>query len=121
MIKKRIGTDLFIKMTILEDGNPADLSNVYDLKAYVTKLDTQENTIKTPKISGNIATIQWNSSNNKELGMYSATIEYSRTSSDSETGYIHYITDIPCAFCIVRYSTQEENTDTCVLLNMKKS
>lgn len=107
MIKKRINTDLFISLSILENNQPADLSTARDLKVFVYDCDKKvEYTYKT---NNNIITIQYPKLTNTKLGMYGISVTYYKTSTDSEVGSINYATDFPCAFMIVLYSTEEDN------------
>ena len=48
-----------------------------------------------------------NSKENHSLGIYNVVIEYDKPSSSSETGFIHFAHDIPKAFAIVDFSTEE--------------
>ena len=118
MIKKRINTDLFIKISIMENGEAADLSTVTDLKVFVICPSTSTKKSQKYTISDNNIVIQWSSKENTTLGTYGIVVEYNRTSSSSETGYMHYVADFPNSFMIVPLSSQESNSDDIITGNI---
>lgn len=112
MIKKRIGTDLFLRFSILENNEPADLSTVKNFTVYVTRNDNTVKSIQTYTIEGNIVKIQWSNTENDSLGFFTITAEYDRDCTESDTGLVHYAVDYPNAFQIVPFSIKEENLET---------
>lgn len=86
--KKRINTDLFIKISIMENGEAADLSNSDRSEGFVICPSTSIKKVKN--ILFQIITLLFNSLvKNTTLGTYGIVVEYNRTSSGSETGYMH--------------------------------
>lgn len=112
MIKKRIGTDLFLRFSILENNEPADLSTVKNFTVYITRNDNTVKSIQTYTIEGNIVKIQWSNTENDSLGFFTITAEYDRDCTESDTGLVHYAVDYPNAFQIVPFSIKEENLET---------
>ena len=90
MIKKRIGTDLFLRFSILENNEPADLSTVKNFTVYVTRNDNTVKSIQTYTTEGNIVKIQWSNTENDSLGFFTITAEYDRDCTESDTGLVHY-------------------------------
>lgn len=119
MIKKRINTDLFLTIPILENNVEVNLSDVNNLHVY---LYNNCNSIDySYKISNNNILLQYSKKDNTSLGVYGVTIKYSKTNTNSEVGSIDYAVDFPCLFQIVRYSTEEENVDTALSSNLTNS
>lgn len=107
MILKRINTDVFIRFSILENNEPADLSTVKNFTVYVTKNDSTAKFMQAYTVEENIVKIQWSETENNTLGFFTITAEYDRDCEDSETGIAHYAVDYPNAFQIVPFSIKE--------------
>jgi predicted pyridoxine 5'-phosphate oxidase superfamily flavin-nucleotide-binding protein len=112
MIKKRIGTDLFLKFAITENGAAADLSAATNLKLTIKREGSSKRIDQTFTRTDNVLAFQWSSVENTTVGVFNATIEYDKSSTASETGYIHYAVDFLSAFEVVSYSTQEDYAET---------
>ena len=110
MIKKRINTDLFVKLNIVKNGQSVDLSSVNNLKVFLYECG---NKVEYPfKINNTVVEIQYPKLLNTKLGIYGITVEYTKVDENSEVGSVSYAADFPTAFAIVPYSTEEENVDT---------
>jgi hypothetical protein len=112
MIKKRIGTDLFLKFAITENGAAADLSAATNLKLTIKREGSSKRIDQTFTRTDNVLAFQWSSVENTTVGVFNATIEYDKSSTASETGYIHYAVDFLSAFEVVSYSTREDYAET---------
>lgn len=119
MIKKRINTDLFLTIPVLENNVEVNLSNVSDLHVYL--YNNHNSTDYQYKINDNTILLQYSKKNNVSLGIYGVTIKYSKSNTNSEVGSIDYAVDFPCLFQVVRYSTEEENVDTILSSNLTNS
>lgn len=119
MIKKRINTDLFLTIPILENNVEVNLSNVNDLHVYL--YNNCNSTDYPYKINNNTILLQYSKKDNISLGVYGVTIKYSKSNINSEVGSIDYAVDFHCLFKIVRYSTEEENVDTALSSNLINS
>jgi len=110
MIKRRIGKDFFVKITVDSSYDLSKFNNVV-LKAY--SVDNQYVvTSQTYSISGNEMQFQVSSIENKYIGLFNGCLEYDIISSNSETGYIHFVADFKNIYEIVRYSWQENDENT---------
>ena len=58
-------------------------------------------------IDGSRIGVQINAEDNRQQGLFMASVSYDVPSEDSETGFIHTVYDIPRAFEIVPLSTEE--------------
>lgn len=120
MKKKRIYTDMFLSLSVLENGSAADLSTAQNLTLKVKRQDNTDTTIsQTFTRVDNTLSFQWSSVENVKLGTFNVTIEYDKTNSNSETGSIHYAIDFISAFQIVPVSSQEEDVDTTLSGNIE--
>lgn len=112
MIKKRISTDLFLRLAIQDaDGNAADMSAASDMLLYCRNQMQQKGTQHDFTIKDNVVSIQYLSSENTMLGIYDISILWNETCADSETGTVRKAVDFLSAFEIVESTAKEENVE----------
>lgn len=109
LIKRRVGTDLFLTYILKENGAEVDLSSREDVRVFVIKAGAHDNRERQENftISGSALHLQINAKANTKKGVFGIRIEYKVANALSETGYMVVVHDIPNAFEIVGSSTQE--------------
>ena len=109
-IKKRIGTDLFLIFDIVRYGKHVDLSRYRNVQVLIRKENGLSRILtENVTIDGSRIGVQINAEDNRQQGLFMASVSYDVPSDDSETGFIHMVYDIPNAFEIVPLSTEETN------------
>ena len=109
LIRKRVGTDLFLVLEMREEGKGVDFSKCKNVKICIVNEDGitskcwKENVIT----KGSRLAIQMNAIDNNITGIFRVSVIYDIPSDDSETGFIHVVRDIPNAFEIIPLSTEE--------------
>jgi hypothetical protein len=107
-IKKRIGTDLFLIFDIVRYGKHVDLSRYRNVQVLIRKENGLSRILtENVTIDGSRIGVQINAEDNRQQGLFMASVSYDVPSEDSETGFIHTVYDIPRAFEIVPLSTEE--------------
>lgn len=107
-IKKRIGTDLFLIFDIVRYGKHVDLSRYRNVQVLIRKENGLSRILtENVTIDGSRIGVQINAEDNRQQGLFMASVSYDVPSEDSETGFIHMVYDIPRAFEIVPLSTEE--------------
>ena len=111
MIRKRINTDLFLRLSIvMKDGSPANFTGAQDMKVETWHhLYSNSRTEQAFKVEGNIISLQYSSEENQKTGKYGVSVFWSKLDPDSETGRRDYAVDFTEAFTIVPYSEQEDD------------
>ena len=114
MIKKRIGTDLFLTLEVKDHNDEKmDLTTVEDIhvevwySAYSNVRSEQAFTVEAP----NIIKFQYSAEENKRIGTYGVTVSFKKTDTGSETGVIQMRVDFCDIFTIVPFSCQENMSD----------
>ena len=108
LTRKRVGTDLFLLFDMQRQGKGINLADVKNISVKVKK----DGSFAQPReenytIDGSRIAIQIAAADNTRTGVFNISIEYDVPNADSETGFVHIISDIPRAFEIVPLSTEE--------------
>lgn len=113
MIKKKINTDLFLKLNIVDqNGEAIDMTRITNLVVMIIRRNTVIKVKQQYTLSDNVLSLQWSSSENTQLGIFSIRLEWDSVNSNSETNMIHSIFDKTPAFEIVDETSEEDLTDT---------
>lgn len=109
LIRKRVGTDLFLVLEMREEGKGVDFSKCKNVKICVVNEDgiTSKCWKENVTTKGSRLAIQMNATDNNITGIFRVSVIYDIPSDDSETGFIHVVRDIPNAFEIIPLSTEE--------------
>lgn len=109
LIRKRVGTDLFLVLEMREEGKGVDFSKCKNVKICVVNEDgiTSKCWKESVTTKGSRLAIQMNATDNNITGIFRVSVIYDIPSDDSETGFIHVVRDIPNAFEIIPLSTEE--------------
>ena len=109
LIRKRVGTDLFLVLEIREEGKGVDFSKCKNVKICIVNEDgiTSKCWKENVTTKGSRLAIQMNATDNNITGIFRVSVIYDIPSDDSETGFIHVVRDIPKAFEIIPLSTEE--------------
>lgn len=111
MIRKRVNTDLFLRLSIvMKDGSPANFTGAQDMKVVVWhSLYTNIRQEQTIEAEDNVISMQYTSEENQKTGRYGVSVFWSKADPKSETGRRDYAVDFTEAFTIVPYSEQEDD------------
>lgn len=111
MIRKRINTDLFLRLSvIMKDGSPANFSDAENMKVVIWhSLYSNIKQEQSFTVEGNVINLQYSSEENQKTGRYGVSVFWSKQDPDSETGRREYAVDFTEAFMIVPYSDQEDD------------
>lgn len=109
LIRKRVGTDLFLVLEMREEGKGIDFSKCKNVKICIVNEDgiTSKCWKENVTTKGSRLAIQMNATDNNITGIFRVSVIYDIPSDDSETGFIHVVRDIPNAFEIIPLSTEE--------------
>ena len=109
LIRKRVGTDLFLVLEMREEGKGVDFSKCKNVKICIVNEDgiTSKCWKESVTTKGSRLAIQMNATDNNITGIFRVSVIYDIPSDDSETGFIHVVRDIPNAFEIIPLSTEE--------------
>lgn len=109
LIRKRVGTDLFLVLEMREEGKGVDFSKCKNVKICVVNEDgiTSKCWKENVTTKGSRLAIQMNATDNNITGIFRVSVAYDVENADSETGFIHVVRDIPNAFEIIPLSTEE--------------
>lgn len=109
LIRKRVGTDLFLVLEMREEGKGVDFSKCKNVKICIVNEDgiTSKCWKENVTTKGSRLAIQMNATDNNITGIFRVSVIYDIPSDDSETGLIHVVRDIPNAFEIIPLSTEE--------------
>lgn len=109
MIKKRIGTDLFLSLTVLtEDGNPVDFTNAKGMKVCIYNAIQKQYYFDVEfTVKDNVISTQFTACNNKRLGVFNIIVKWKVPFAESETNTVTYAVDFTNAFAIVATSEEE--------------
>lgn len=111
MIRKRINTDLFLRLSVvMKDGSPANFTGAENMKVVIWhSLYSNIRLEQTFKVEKNVISVQFSSEENQKTGRYGVSVFWSKKDPDSETGRRDYAVDFTEAFTIVPYSEQEDD------------
>lgn len=111
MIRKRVNTDLFLRLSIvMKDGSPANFTGAENMKVVVWhSLYTNIRLDQDFSVDGNVISLQFSSEENQRTGRYGVSVFWSKSDPESETGRRDYAVDFTEAFTIVPYSEQEDD------------
>ena len=109
LIRKRVGTDLFLVLEMREEGKGVDFSKCKNVKICIVNEDgiTSKCWKESVTTKGSRLALQMNATDNNITGIFRVSVIYDIPSDDSETGFIHVVRDIPNAFEIIPLSTEE--------------
>ena len=109
LIRKRVGTDLFLVLEMREEGKGVDFSKCKNVKICIVNEDgiTSKCWKENVTTKGSRLAIQMHATDNNITGIFRVSVIYDIPSDDSETGFIHVVRDIPNAFEIIPLSTEE--------------
>lgn len=109
LIRKRVNTDLFLVFELREGDKGVDLSKCKNLEVSIVKENSlvANSRAENVTINGSRIAVQINAKDNKQVGVFRLSVAYDVENTDSETGFIHVIRDIPKAFEIIPLSTEE--------------
>lgn len=109
LIRKRVNTDLFLVFELREGDKGVDLSKCKNLEVSIVKENSlvANSRAENVTINGSRIAVQINAKDNKQVGVFRLSVAYDVENTDSETGFIHVIMDIPKAFEIIPLSTEE--------------
>lgn len=109
MIKKRIGTDLFLSLTVLtEDGNPVDFTNAKGMKVCIYNAIQKQYYFDVEfTVKDNVISTQFTACNNKRLGVFNIIVKWKVPFAESETSTVTYAVDFTNAFAVVATSEEE--------------
>lgn len=109
LIRKRVNTDLFLVFELREGDKGVDLSKCKNLSVSIVKENSlvANSRAENVTINGSRIAVQINAKDNKHVGVFRVSVAYDIENTDSETGFIHVVRDIPKAFEIIPLSTEE--------------
>ena len=109
LIRKRVNTDLFLVFELREGDKGVDLSKCKNLSVSIVKENSLVANSRAENVTINDSRIavQINARDNKQIGVFRVSVAYDVENADSETGFIHVVSDIPKAFEIIPLSTEE--------------
>ena len=111
MIRKRVNTDLFLRLSIvMKDGSPANFTGAENMRVVVWhSLYTNIRSNQDFSVAENVISLQFSSDENRNTGKYGVSVFWSKPDPESETGRRDYAVDFTEAFTIVPYSEQEDD------------
>lgn len=109
LIRKRVNTDLFLVFELREGDKGVELSKCKNLSVSIVKENSlvANSRAENVTINGSRIAVQINAKDNKKIGVFRVSVAYDVENTDSETGFIHVVRDIPKAFEIIPLSTEE--------------